>query len=332
MVQVERLEQLLEERNAHQAVVSNAPVRQNRFDTGEGIQFNLLGILAGVCRHECGNQHVTARLVDGTTLQTVSFPCQSIFQQEATVRIGRAHVLLLQAIGHDRNILQELIKDLTAVIVIGLKALERRSQRHMRLGVTTAIDNRRVVIHELNLVCTVVRAVTRQRDLQAGNGLKLNFSIEFLCSCIQCRRCLALVSHEPSTVQCSVNIGLTGETEGEVQTRRHVIITGRLAKDITNFRNELRNCERGGVLIAHIHAANTHHHTACVLGSLGEEVVPFLFLHLGNREFQVLGTQGGDFHIILVLDIVFNLEDLIVGRCCRHFDVLHAQLVVDDRS
>ena len=56
----------------------------------------------------------------------------------------------------------------------------------------------------------------------------------------------------------------------------------------------------------------------------------FLALNLNNRELEVLFTQGSDFHVILILDLILNLERLVIGRCCRHLDFLYTQLVVDD--
>ena len=200
MGQIEGLEHLFEERDAHQAVISNAPVGQDRLDTWERIQVHLLGVLTRIGCHERRNHHVAARLVDGTIIQAVSVPCHCCSLQEATVGIGGAHILLLEPFGNNGNVCEELVKGLATVIVIGIKALECSSQCHMSLSITTAINNRRVVIHELNLVGSVIGSITGQRDFQSCDGLDLNFGIEFMGLCIQCRGRLRLVSHQPTTV------------------------------------------------------------------------------------------------------------------------------------
>ena len=108
---------------------------------------------------------------------------------------------------------------------------------------------------------------------------------------------------------------------------------GRLTKDITNLGNKLRYRQRCGVLPPHIHCADTHQETACILSGLGEEIMPFLFLDLGNDELDVLGTPGRDFHIILVNHLVLNLERLLFlvdSDSSIHFDILDTHLVTDD--
>ena len=149
----------------------------------------------------------------------------------------------MQTVGDNRDILHELIECHTAVIVIGLKCLEGRSNSHMSLGVTTTEDDCRVIKHELNLVSSVISSVTRQSDLKTSNGLNLHLGIKLVGFCIQSGGCLSSVSHEPSTVQSLIDIGLACKTKCEIQTRRHDIIVRRLTKYITDFRNVLRDCQ-----------------------------------------------------------------------------------------
>ena len=56
----------------------------------------------------------------------------------------------------------------------------------------------------------------------------------------------------------------------------------------------------------------------------------FLTLDLGNRELEILLTQGGDFHIIFIFDLELDLEGLVIGGCSRYLYLLDTQLVIDD--
>ena len=162
---------------------------------------------------------------------------------EASVGIDGAHIAFLQAVGNDGYILEELVKDGAMVIVIGLNRPQCRGQRDMGLDITTTIDVGRVVIHELNLGGAVVGTVTVQFDLETCNGFQLNLGIEFLGASIQGRSRLCRVFHEPVAVDGLLNIGLSCEAEGEVQTGSHIVVMGRLSKDVTNLGEILRNRE-----------------------------------------------------------------------------------------
>ena len=71
MDQGERFEQSFEQRYAHQSVISDTPVRQNRLDAGERIEVDLVSILARVGSHECRNQYITARLIDSAIIKAI---------------------------------------------------------------------------------------------------------------------------------------------------------------------------------------------------------------------------------------------------------------------
>ena len=219
VLEVEGLEHAFEEWDTHQAIVGNTPVGKDGLQTWERIQIHFLGILARIGGHKGRDQHVAAERIDSSIFYIVGAAGQLRSPQETTIGIGFTHVLLLQPLGNDRYVAQELLKYLALVIVIHVNTLESSCESHVGLDVATAVENRRISKHELNLTVSFIGTVAFKRDLEARYWLKNNLGIEFLGVRVDGRSCLALITHQPVTTHGFFNIGLTCKTKGKVQTR-----------------------------------------------------------------------------------------------------------------
>ena len=105
---------------------------------------------------------------------------------------------------------------------------------------------------------------------------------------------------------------------------------GRLSEDVSDLRKELRNCQRGSHLPTQVHTAHAHQHTAGIFCRLGKEIMPLLFLNLGNGKLEVFTTERENLDIVLVLDLILYLEGRIIGLSGTDLDVLGTQLVVNN--
>ena len=110
----------------------------------------------------------------------------------------------------------------------------------MRLGVGAAERRGHIGIHELHLAVAVVGAVEGELHLQALCDLELRLDVELVGARPYGRRSLSVVGDEPAAVEGTLYVVLVGETEGEVEARRHWAGRTCLAEDIAYVGAEKR--------------------------------------------------------------------------------------------
>ena len=106
----------------------------------------------------------------------------------------------------------------------------------MSTGIRTRKILRHAGIHELRLCIAVISAVECQLNLETLEEFEIRFDIEFIRAGKNRWRGLSVVGNQPATVKGLVQIIFAGKTEGEIETRRHRAVFGRLAEYIAYTR------------------------------------------------------------------------------------------------
>ncbi len=141
-----------------------------------------------------------------------------IVLHETAHRITQSRITSLNAPGHNRYILQEPVKCVTMVSVDSLEPVKRCGNGAMRLGVAAGARDGHVVIHELYLIGAVVSAVVGELDFKSPYGFEVDFKCHLARARPYSRRCLSVVTQQPSALLCLIHIIFVDKTESEVQS------------------------------------------------------------------------------------------------------------------
>ena len=165
------------------------------------------------------------------------------------------------------------------------------------------MGGRRPLVHILNALCLVNSAAGVEVDFQVAQRFECHFQLQVLGGCDVSRCSHAVGAVEPSSFKSLVEIALTSESEGEVETRSHGV-AGALSEHVANAGNKSRYGHRLLVAVRDVDVSNHHEHPCRVL----QRVVPPLLLErflcydreLDGRCVEIANDDG-----VVVLHLIF---------------------------
>ena len=240
MVEGNGLEYLAQTPDAYQPVVGYSPVGKYVGKFRERREVYLPGVDTGVCRDECGYEHIGRGAVGLSYLCRERASGIGIVGHESAGRICGAGIACLDAARYHRYVVKELIESGAVVAVLGTRRAQGRAQGAVGLGVAAGACGWHVGIHELHLVGMVVGAVVGQLDFQAAHRLKVDIKVKLIGSRPYRRGGLVVVNHQPTALLGLGHIVLARESERKVETRRHGAIAAALSEHIADVGAEQR--------------------------------------------------------------------------------------------
>ena len=327
MRQSEALEYLLHVTQFHQTVISNVPVRQHGRQRRECRQTYLRRIFSRVCGNECRNQHIATCLLHTTIFRIIWLSGIWSSGNKSAVRIRHTTILIFQTLCHLRNIINEFVERCVGITVGCRRTAQSRSNGTACHRKATRTGGRNIFIHELHLVCTVVRAIGCQTDFQSPYRFQLYFKIKFFRTWENSRRCLVHIVQQPTSRHGFLQIRLIRKTESKIQSRRHYTAIFRLTEHVAHLWHELRDIGSRRTTPAHIGISHRHGQACGVVADFFPDVLVFRQI-LNNNQFYAFFSGCQNLQVVFIDNFCFQRERFSLQCRSCNLHLLVTQIVL----